>query len=94
LVEGLTDKSKGDRALVFENPAHDYAWPPVWNADVGSQPREGRAWKEHGQILIGRNDGSVNPENLISPKGLRVPLTDEVNAVLFPLGGSFLPVAK
>ena len=94
LVEGLTDKSNGNRALVFENPAHDYAWPPVWNADKAGQPVEGRAWKEHGQIIVGRNDGSVNPESLISPKGLRVPLTDEANAGLFPPGGSFLPVAK
>jgi len=93
LVEGLTDKSKGDRALVFENPAHDYAWPPVWDADAMGRPTPGRAWKG-GKILIGRNDGSVNPEKLISTQGPRVPLTNEANAVIFPPGGSFLPVAK
>ncbi len=94
LVEGLTDESDGNCALVFENPAHDYTWPPVWDADRAGLPVEGRAWKEHCQIIIGRNDGSVNPEKLISPKGPRVPLSDEVNAALFPPGGSFLPVAK
>jgi len=93
MVKGLTDESDGHLALMFENPAHTYAWPPLWNADKAGQPVVGRAWKS-GTILVGRNDGSIMPEKLISPKGLRVPLTDEVNAVLFPPGGSFLPVAK
>lgn len=93
MVQGLTDKSDGNIALVFENPAHDYTWPPVWNADAALQPKVGRAWKG-GKIIIGRNDGSVNPELLMSTQGPRVPLTDEVNAVLFPPGGSFLPVEK
>jgi len=66
----------------------------LWNADKAGQPKEGRAWKEHYQIIVGRNDGSVNTELLMSTQGPRVPLTDEANAALFPPGGSFLPVAK
>ena len=93
MVKGLTDESDGNRALVFENPAHDYTWPPVWDPDAMGRPTPGRAWKG-GKILVGRNDGSVNPELLMSTQGPRVPLADEVNAVLFPPGGSFLPVAK
>jgi hypothetical protein len=93
IAKGLTDESGGNRAFVFENPVDDKAWPPVWDADAMGRPTPGRAWKG-GKILIGRNDGSVNPEKLISTQGPRVPLTDEVNAVLFPPGGSFLPVAK
>jgi hypothetical protein len=93
LVKGLTDETGVNRAFVFENPVDDNTWPPIWNVDEANRPVIGRAWKG-GRIVIGRNDGSVNPEKLISPKGPRVPLTDEVNAALFPPGGSFLPVAK
>ena len=93
MTKGLTDSSDGSLALVFENPVDDNTWPPVWNADEANKPVIGRAW-EGGKTIVARNDGSVMPENLISTQGPRVPLTDEVNAALFPPGGSFLPVAK
>jgi len=93
MVTGLTDESIGNHAFVFENPVDDHAWPPVWDADAAGQPKVGRAGKG-GNIIIGRNDGSVNPEQLVSPTGPRVPLTDEANASLFQPGHSFLPVAK
>jgi len=92
-VKGLTDETGVNRAFVFENPVDDNTWPPIWNVDEANRLVIGRAWKG-GRIIIGRNDGSVNPEKLISTQGPRVPLIDEVNAVIFPPGGSFLPVAK
>ncbi|WP_395736785.1 type II secretion system protein [Prosthecobacter sp.] len=67
LTGGQTDTSVGSMPLVFENPSTT-DWPPKWNADVAGQIQPGRTWPG-GQIIIGRNDGSVSVENLAGDKG-------------------------
>lgn len=74
LTAGQTDTGVGSMPLVFENPVGN-GWPPSWNADVCAQPGLGRVWPG-GQIIVGRNDGSVAMEKLsgdrgrVSPKSL------------------------
>ena len=72
LVKGLNDQTDGNTPVVFENPVKG-SWPPAWNADSAGKPVEGRAWKK-GKVIIGRNDGSVRPEELQSTQGAAVPL--------------------
>jgi prepilin-type N-terminal cleavage/methylation domain-containing protein len=67
MTAGQTDTTVGSIPLVFENPATN-SWPPVWNADVAGQIQPGRTWPG-GQIIIGRNDGSVAVETLAGDKG-------------------------
>ena len=67
LTQGQTTSSNGVMPLVFENPLAP-SWPPQWNCDAAGQPKEGRSWRG-GKIIIGRNDNSVNVEQLASKKG-------------------------
>ncbi|MFZ2276719.1 MAG: type II secretion system protein [Prosthecobacter sp.] len=67
LTSGQTDTTVGSMPLVFENPATN-SWPPVWNADVAGQIQPGRTWPG-GQIIIGRNAGSVAVETLAGDQG-------------------------
>lgn len=67
MTSGQTDTTVGSIPLVFENPVTN-SWPPVWNADVAGQIQPGRTWPG-GQIIIGRNDGSVAVETLAGDKG-------------------------
>jgi len=61
------DAAVGSMPLVFENPSTT-SWPPLWNADVAGRIEPGRTWPG-GQIIIGRNDGSVAVETLAGEKG-------------------------
>jgi prepilin-type N-terminal cleavage/methylation domain-containing protein len=67
MTANQTDSAPGSMPLVFENPATT-SWPPQWNADVAGQIQPGRTWPG-GQIIIGRNDGSVAVEDLGGKKG-------------------------
>lgn len=67
LTAGQTDATQGNMPLVYENPVTP-GWPPQWNADVAGQIRPGRTWPG-GEIIIGRNDGSVQVEKLNGKKG-------------------------
>lgn len=71
MTMGQTDTSVGNMPLVFENPATQ-SWPPQWNVDLAGQIQPGRAWAG-GQIIIGRNDGSVEVTSLNGKKGLAGP---------------------
>ena len=62
LTQGQTTSSNGIMPLVFENPLAP-SWPPQWNCDAAGQPREGRSWRG-GKIIIGRNDNSVQVEQI------------------------------
>jgi prepilin-type N-terminal cleavage/methylation domain-containing protein len=96
MTKGLTDSASGNAPFVFENPVGE-GWPPMWNCDAAGQPKEGRAWKG-GKILIGRNDGSVNPERLESAKGDNVPLEPNANGkdlfTNFSEEGEFLDIQR
>lgn len=95
MTKGLTDSSPGDVPLVFENPI-DPTWPPYWNARISNQRQPGRAWKG-GKIIIGRNDGSINGEQLTDKNGERVTLAPVKNGKnLFDLAGphEVMDVAK
>lgn len=93
MVKGLSNEMDGNLAFVLENPLDDRTWPPVWNADAAGLPKQGRAWKG-AKIVIGRHDGSVDGVSLRDRFGTRVPVRDGDKQILFPPGGSFLPVAK
>jgi prepilin-type N-terminal cleavage/methylation domain-containing protein len=67
LTQGQTTSSNGIMPLVYENPLAP-SWPPQWNCDAAGQPKEGRAWRG-GKIIIGRNDNSVQVEQLATKKG-------------------------
>jgi hypothetical protein len=67
LTQGQTTSSNGIMPLVFENPLAP-SWPPQWNCDAAGQPKPGRAWRG-GKIIIGRNDNSVNVEQLATKRG-------------------------
>ncbi len=68
MTQGQTDTSVGNMPIVFENPVAA-GWPPQWNVDKAGQISPGRAWAG-GQIVIGRNDGSVEVTNLAAKKGI------------------------
>ena len=72
LTAGLMTNSNGDVPLIFENPV-TVTWPPTWNADAYAMRIPGRAWRE-GRVVIGRNDGSVQAEQLESTTGKAVTL--------------------
>jgi hypothetical protein len=69
----------------------------MWNCDVAGQKKEGRAWKS-GKIIIGRNDGSVNGEQLESTKGDSVGLKQIGNGkdlfTSFSEQGEFLDIMR
>jgi prepilin-type N-terminal cleavage/methylation domain-containing protein len=67
MTAGQTDATQGNMPIVFENPVSS-GWPPQWNADVAGQIRPGRTWPG-GEIIIGRNDGSVQVEKLNGKRG-------------------------
>ncbi len=67
LTQGQTTSSNGIMPLVFENPLAP-SWPPQWNCDAAGTPRPGRSWRG-GKIIIGRNDNSVNVEQLATKRG-------------------------
>lgn len=67
LTQGQTTSSNGIMPLVFENPLAP-SWPPNWNCDAAGQLKPGRTWRG-GKVIIGRNDNSVNVEQLASKKG-------------------------
>jgi prepilin-type N-terminal cleavage/methylation domain-containing protein len=67
LTAGQTDATQGNMPLVYENPVSP-GWPPQWNADVAGQIRPGRTWPG-GEVIIGRNDGSVQVEKLQGKRG-------------------------
>jgi prepilin-type N-terminal cleavage/methylation domain-containing protein len=67
LTQGQTTSSSGIMPLVFENPLAP-SWPPNWNCDAAGQLKPGRTWRG-GKIIIGRNDNSVNVEQLASKRG-------------------------
>jgi len=67
MTGGQTDATQGNMPLVFENPVSP-GWPPQWNADVAGQIRPGRTWPG-GEVIIGRNDGSVQVEKLQGKRG-------------------------
>ncbi len=71
VTQGQTDTSVGNMPLVFENPATQ-SWPPQWNVDLAGKVAMGRAWAG-GQIIVGRNDGSVEVVNLAAKTGLSGP---------------------
>lgn len=97
LTKGLSDSASGNAPLVFENPTSGGSWPPMWNCDVAGQKKEGRAWKS-GKIIIGRNDGSVNGEQLESTKGDSVGLKQIGNGkdlfTSFSEQGEFLDIMR
>ena len=68
MTQGQTDTSVGNMPMVFENPISQ-AWPPQWNVDRAGQIAPGRTWVG-GQIIVGRNDGSVEVINLNAKKGI------------------------
>ncbi len=68
MTQGQTDTSVGNMPMVFENPVSQ-GWPPQWNIDKAGQIAPGRAWAG-GQIIVGRNDGSVEVINLNAKKGI------------------------
>lgn len=70
MTQGQTTSSSGIMPLVYENPLAP-SWPPNWNADAAGQLVPGRTWRG-GKIIIGRNDNSVNVEQLASKKGSSV----------------------
>ncbi|MCX6855185.1 MAG: type II secretion system protein [Verrucomicrobia bacterium] len=67
LTQGQTTSSNGIMPLVFENPLAP-SWPPQWNCDAAGQLKPGRTWRG-GKVIIGRNDNSVNVEQLASKRG-------------------------
>lgn len=67
LTQGQTTSSTGIMPLVYENPIAP-AWPPQWNCDAAGQPVPGRTWRG-GKIIIGRNDNSINVEQLAAKRG-------------------------
>jgi len=67
LTQAQTTSSSGIMPLVFENPSAA-SWPPQWNCDAAGQLKPGRTWRG-GKVIIGRNDNSVNVEQLASKKG-------------------------
>jgi prepilin-type N-terminal cleavage/methylation domain-containing protein len=67
LTPGQTQDSSGIMPLVYENPAVP-SWPPKWNCDAAGQRVPGRTWRG-GKIVIGRNDNSVNVEQLAAKHG-------------------------
>jgi prepilin-type N-terminal cleavage/methylation domain-containing protein len=77
MTKGLSDSSKSNSPLIFENPVSD-SWPPTWNADAAGKPLEGRSWSR-GRIIIGKNDGSVTVEQMESFRGDSVPLKPNSN---------------
>ncbi|MBE2287802.1 MAG: hypothetical protein IAE77_30370 [Prosthecobacter sp.] len=62
LVKNQSEDSFGNAALVFEN-CLNVSWPPTWDVSVEAGNKRGRAWPR-GEIIIGRNDGSVVVEKL------------------------------
>lgn len=71
MTMGQTDTTVGNMPLVFENPATQ-SWPPQWNVDLAGKLAPGRAWAG-GQIIVGRNDGSVEVVTLNGKSGLAGP---------------------
>lgn len=96
MTKGLSDSASGNAPVVFENAVSN-SWPPAWNCDVAGQAKEGRAWKG-GKIVVGRNDGSVNPEKLESAKGDNVGLVKNSQGkdlfTQFSDQGEFLDIQK
>jgi len=70
MTQGQTTSSSGIMPLVFENPLAP-SWPPNWNCDAAGQLKPGRTWRG-GKIIIGRNDNSVNVEQLATKRGSSV----------------------
>lgn len=62
LVKNQSEDSPGNAALVFEN-CLKVSWPLTWDVSVEAGDKRGRAWPR-GEIIIGRNDGSVVVEKL------------------------------
>jgi hypothetical protein len=71
LTKGASDSSESNLPVVYDAPVVA-TWPPVWNADARGRPVPGRAWKS-GKVIIGVNDGSVQPLRLAAPTGAEVP---------------------
>lgn len=74
LTKGLSDSDKGSLPLIFQAP-NSAAWPLTWDADNASKTLGGKVWRG-GKVIIGRNDGSVNAEDLESAHGTKVGLRD------------------
>lgn len=69
LVDGLTDSSRAESILVYEN-ALDSSWPPVWDGSGFDKVRKrGQAWNG-GRVVIGLNDNTVSVARL---QGIIVP---------------------
>lgn len=91
MTGGQTDTSVGNMPLIFENPATQ-SWPPQWNVDLAGQVAPGRAWAG-GQIIVGRNDGSVEVTNLNGKKGLAGPKgTNGMDMFTQASGTNMLPI--
>lgn len=74
VMRGMNINDPGHLALLFENPVNQ-TWPPVWDLGEAGKPVPGRAQKG-GKIVIGRNDGSIAIEALVSYGDNRVPVQD------------------
>lgn len=80
MTKGLNTSSNRDCPLVFENPITP-TWPPFWDTKSVSVPKPGRIWKG-GKVVVGRVDGSVNPEKLLidaRPQATLAPESDGKN---------------
>lgn len=73
MLDGITDSTLGNAPLVFEN-AVPHTWPPKWDMRSTGQPKPGRVSSKLGRIIIGRNDGSANLEQLDLKAGDQAPL--------------------
>lgn len=62
MLKGQSETSVGKIPIIFEN-ALAASWPPKWDIAAHDKPGRGRAWRG-GQIIVGRNDGSVAVESL------------------------------
>lgn len=71
MTRGQTDTAVGNMPMVFENAATN-SWPPQWDVDKAGQIAPGRAWAG-GQIIVGRNDGSVEVVQLAAKQGMSPP---------------------
>lgn len=71
MTRGQTDTAVGNMPIVFENAATN-SWPPQWDVDKAGQIAPGRAWAG-GQVIVGRNDGSVEVVQLAGKQGMSPP---------------------
>lgn len=70
MTKGVTEKSRADMPLIFENPVLA-GWPPAWNAGAVGKLVKGRVWPG-GKITVGFNDSSIQMIKLESAKSTNV----------------------